>query len=115
MPMATKLGSSVTYLEGFWTIKSYCQVVLQDGKQNLLYLYYQIAYGQLTWHDGIDVCLPIKSQDYLIMLCCEISDKSKLLSTIFYQIFIFSPNDSPSKTMKNVFLFHLKNSFRKKK
>ena len=29
----------------------------------------------------------------------------KLVSTIFYQIFIFSPNDSPSKTMKNVFYF----------
>ena len=36
----------------------------------------------------------------------------KLMSTIFYQIFIFSPNDSPSKTMKSVFLFHLKSSFR---
>ena len=30
----------------------------------------------------------------------------------FHQIFIFSPNDSPSKTMKNAFLFHLKSSFR---
>ena len=29
----------------------------------------------------------------------------KLLSTIFYQIFIFSPNDSSSKTMKNIFYF----------
>ena len=28
----------------------------------------------------------------------------KLVSAIFYQIFIFSPNDSPSKTMKNVFI-----------
>ena len=27
----------------------------------------------------------------------------KLISAIFYQILIFSPNDSPSKTMKNVF------------
>ena len=26
--------------------------------------------------------------------------------------FYFSPNDSPSKTMKNVFLFHIKRSFR---
>ena len=34
----------------------------------------------------------------------------KLVSAIFYQIFIFSPNDSPSKTMK-CFLFHLKSSF----
>ena len=29
----------------------------------------------------------------------------KLVSAIFYQIFIFSPNDSPSKAMKNVFYF----------
>ena len=29
----------------------------------------------------------------------------KLVSTIFYQICIFSPNDSPSTTMKNVFHF----------
>ena len=29
----------------------------------------------------------------------------KLVSTIFYQIFIFSPNDNLSKIMKNVFYF----------
>ena len=29
----------------------------------------------------------------------------KLVSTIFYQTFIFSSNDSPTKTMKNVFYF----------
>ena len=29
----------------------------------------------------------------------------KLVSAIFYQIFIFPPNDSPSKTRKNVFYF----------
>ena len=29
----------------------------------------------------------------------------KLVTTIFYQILIFSPNDSPSKTIKNVFYF----------
>ena len=29
----------------------------------------------------------------------------KLVSTIFNQIFIFSPNDSPLKTMKTVFYF----------
>ena len=27
----------------------------------------------------------------------------KLVSAIFYEIFIFSPNDSPSKAIKNVF------------
>ena len=35
----------------------------------------------------------------------------KLVSAIFYQFFIFSPNDSPSDSMKNV-LFQLKSSFR---
>ena len=34
----------------------------------------------------------------------------KLMSAIFYQIFISSQNDSHLKTMKNVFLFHLKSS-----
>ena len=29
----------------------------------------------------------------------------KLVSAIFYQIFIFSSNDIPSNTMKNVFFF----------
>ena len=29
----------------------------------------------------------------------------KLVSAIFYQIFIFSPNESPLKTMKKVFYF----------
>ena len=29
----------------------------------------------------------------------------KLVSAIFYQIFIFSPNDSPLKTVKNIFYF----------
>ena len=36
---------------------------------------------------------------------------SKLVSAIFYEIFIFSPNDSPSKSIKNVFIL-LKSSFR---
>ena len=29
----------------------------------------------------------------------------KLVSAVFCQIFIFSPNDSPSKTLKNIFYF----------
>ena len=33
-------------------------------------------------------------------------DYLKLVSAIFYQIFIFSPNDSPSETMKNAFYFN---------
>ena len=43
------------------------------------------------------------------MLQCKIL---KLVSAIFYQIFIFSSSDRPSKSMKNVFDFTLKNSFR---
>ena len=41
-----------------------------------------------------------------IIITCNL----KLVSTIFYQIFIFSQNDSPLKTMTDVFLFHLKSS-----
>ena len=29
----------------------------------------------------------------------------RLVSAVFYQIFVFSSTDSPSKTMKNVFYF----------
>ena len=39
------------------------------------------------------------------------SDYLKLVSAIFYQIFIFSSSDRPSKTMKNVFYFILKTLF----
>ena len=46
-----------------------------------------------------------------ILLKC-VFRKLKLVSAVFYQIFIFSPNDSLSKTIKNVFLFNLKSSFR---
>ena len=41
-----------------------------------------------------------------------LSSSLKLVPAIFYQFFIFSPNDSPSESVKNVFLFHLKISFR---
>ena len=40
------------------------------------------------------------------------SSPLKLVSDISYQIFIFSSNDASSKTMKNVFVFHIKSSFR---
>ena len=41
-----------------------------------------------------------------------LTQKLKLVSAIFYQIFVFPLNDSPSKTMKSVFfLFHQKSSF----
>ena len=40
----------------------------------------------------------------------EIAEKLRLVSAIFYKIFVFPPNDSPSKTMESV-LFHQKSSF----
>ena len=40
-----------------------------------------------------------------IFISCANKNNLELASTIFYQIFIFVPNDSPSKTMKNVFCF----------
>ena len=36
----------------------------------------------------------------------------KACARYFSSNFYFSPNDSPSKTMENVFLFHRKSSFR---
>ena len=41
----------------------------------------------------------VKVSVYVIKGCL------KLVSAIFYQILIFSPNDSPLKTVKNVFYF----------
>ena len=49
--------------------------------------------------------------DIIILSNCLLFYYSKLVSTIFYQIFIFSPNDSPSQTVKSAFFFHLKSSF----
>ena len=42
---------------------------------------------------------------------CVFQTNLKLVSAIFLSNFYFSPNDSPSKTMKNI-LFHLKRTFR---
>ena len=41
-------------------------------------------------------------------LFCQSSSSLKLVSAIFYQIFIFSQNDSPLKTTKNVFILSKK-------
>ena len=40
-----------------------------------------------------------------VFLCLKAEVTLKLVSAFFYQIFIFSPNDSSSKTVKNVFYF----------
>ena len=44
-------------------------------------------------------------KDLQIFLVETILHLLKLVSAIFYQIFILSSNDSPLKTMKNVFYF----------
>ena len=41
----------------------------------------------------------------------KLYQKLKFVSAIFYQMFIFSSSDRPSKTMKNVFHFILKALF----
>ena len=41
----------------------------------------------------------------LIGVCINHATELKTGVHYFYQIFIYSPNDSPSKTMKNAFYF----------
>ena len=50
-------------------------------------------------HSDSLVCSFILKYSYLYSLMFL-----KFVSAIFYQIFLFSPNDSSSKTMKNVFI-----------
>ena len=45
------------------------------------------------------------------MAWLRLKRKVKACVCYFLSNFYFPPNDSPSKTMKNVFLFHLKSSF----
>ena len=47
----------------------------------------------------------------ILVLYSKDFESLKLVSAIFYQIFIFSSSDRPSKTMKNVFYFILKALF----
>ena len=52
--------------------------------------------------------LPMEHKKLLYMLFIEAQFKYcplKLVSTTFYQVFIFSPNDSPSKNCEKVFYF----------
>ena len=43
--------------------------------------------------------------NFEIQKITKINLNLKLVSTIFYKIFIFSTNDGPLKTVKNVFYF----------
>ena len=47
--------------------------------------------------------LPYLEHDLMITSLVRLN--LKLVTAIFYQIFFFPPNDSPSKTMKSVFYF----------
>ena len=70
----------------------------------LLLMYFWIA-GMLEWFLYFKMALTTGSLMFSITEMFELNfGILKLVSAIFYQIFIF-PNDSPSKTMKNVFYF----------
>ena len=55
----------------------------------------------LNWFYSTKGCSPTKRQDEIFTGKLLL----KLVSAIFYQICIFSPNHSPLKTMKNNFYF----------
>ena len=58
---------------------------------------------------------PLGAQQGKTLIEIKKSVLLKLVPAIFYQIFIFSSSDKPSKTMKNVFYFILKALFVVKK
>ena len=62
-----------------------------------------------VWHEGLIYKMETMSFTGSSILSL-LQSFLKLVSTIFYQIFIFSSNDRPSKTMKNDF-FSSKNLF----
>ena len=49
VPIATKLGSALTWLKGLQAIKSYNILII---KNHYISTYYQSAYGHQTWQDG---------------------------------------------------------------
>ena len=55
---------------------------------------------------------PLKNYYQFKRSKCQVELTFKACICYFLSNCPFSPNDSSSKTMKNVFLFHLKNSFR---
>ena len=66
-----------------------------------------LTVGITIWYKRISVLNQIMFKIYKLAS----KHKLKLVSTIFYETFIFSPNDSPSKTIKNVFYFIEKGLF----
>ena len=71
-----------------WTFGLWTPGHLDSGRLDARTLY--------PWTLGIWILRPRKFYSILS------SYYLKLVSAIFYQVFIFSPNDSPSKTIKNV-------------
>ena len=59
----------------------------------------------------IMIILRIITLILITMIVKTIWEYIKLVSAIFYQIFIFSPSDSSLKTMKNAFYFIKKDLF----
>ena len=96
--MATKIGRVMTYHLPHKVTWPFDHVVLQDHVANEKCLISTATMPETTTLKSVvtkEEELPaIKSHNHL-----------KLVSAIFYQIFIFSPNDGHSKAMKNVFYF----------
>ena len=65
-------------------------------------------FGAIISHKMFFSCISMSSLAYVQRFYSKrklVKTSLKLVSAIFYQILIFSPNDSPSKTAKNVFYF----------
>ena len=60
-----------------------------------------LDYGVVLYDQAFNNSFKEKLEPFQYNACLAL----KLVSAILYQIYIFSPNDSPSKTMKSVFYF----------
>ena len=63
--------------------------------------------------EGVLACVNVRflKSRYSPVFPIDYNSSMKLVSAIFNQIFVFPPNDSPSKTMKTVFYFIKKARF----
>ena len=82
------------FCDSFNSFKIFCQWLQNTGE--MIFLFVKFPNFEVT-------------EDF----CCyaQKGKRLKLVSAIFYQICIFSPNDSPLKTMKNIFYFTQKALF----
>ena len=137
MPMATKLGRMVTYIDGLLPEKS-CKVknIIPAKRKTYLCLWLpNLARCYIQWRvptykvakylNQVVLWFYVTYKYFISLLALDqwpsnmwqggdspweaSTHKStspfKACVRYFYQIFIFSPNDSPSKTVKNVFYF----------